>query len=581
MRFISFKTSRLLALRRLLLWFGLILHFLRHTLADSFRGQDTVDRRALRLRHAFERGGGSFVKLGKHLSMRVDFMPWAYSVELSRMLDRVEPFPAEEAITTVERCTGKPLAATFASFDPEPIASTAVACVYQAVLLNGEKVIVKVRRPGVGELFMADIQAFDWLLLLAEYMTILRPGFTQGMRREFRDMLLEELDFVQEARRQDAFRRAAAESRKKFFSAPKVYLGLSGPEIVVEEFVGGLWLWELMAAVEQNNSNVLAQAREINIEPTTVAQRLLWVNYWAWEENLFFHADPLPDNIIIGPNSKLYFTNFGTVGTLDKTKRQALQQNMHYARLRDPLNMARATLILLEPLPPIDLIEFTQELESYNWQLLYSLEAAPESLSWQERTSAVQWAGMIRLARKYGVVVDVHVLRLVRTTLLYETMAVRLCHNIDIIEQYRRFNRYRAEQARRRVADAIQEQFNEDSNERLILRLDRLGGTIEGLFYRTRHQLSIPSVNFNAMMSKWAFAVYMLVLFLTQVMAVTGAAFLVGLVVLFLSGEQGIEASQILRTVAGSRIYQLVLLALIFANGRTVLFRMDDKEVKD
>jgi hypothetical protein len=33
--------------------------------------------------------------------------------------------------------------------------------------------------------------------------------------------------------------------------------------------------------------------------------------------------------------------------------------------------------------------------------------------------------------------------------------------------------------------------------------------------------------------------------------------------------------------VAGSRIYQLVLLALIFANGRTVLFRMDDKEVKD
>jgi hypothetical protein len=254
---------------------------------------------------------------------------------------------------------------------------------------------------------------------------------------------------------------------------------------------------------------------------------------------------------------------------------------MHYARLRDPLNMARATLILLEPLPPIDLIEFTQELESYNWQLLYSLEAAPESLSWQERTSAVQWAGMIRLARKYGVVVDVHVLRLVRTTLLYETMAVRLCHNIDIIEQYRRFNRYRAEQARRRVADAIQEQFNEDSNQRLILRLDRLGGTIEGLFYRTRHQLSIPSVNFNAMMSKWAFAAYMLVLFLTQVMAVTGAAFLVGLVVLFLSGEQGIEASQILRTVAGSRIYQLVLLALIFANGRTVLFRMDDKEVKD
>jgi len=62
------------------------------------------------------------------------------------------------------------------------------------------------------------------------------------MRGEFRNLLLEELDFVQEARRQDAFRRLAAQSRKKFFSAPRIHLDLSGEEVVVNEFASGMWL---------------------------------------------------------------------------------------------------------------------------------------------------------------------------------------------------------------------------------------------------------------------------------------------------------------------------------------------------
>ncbi len=384
MRIVSFKVNHLHSLRHLFRWFQLLLYFFLNTIFDALIGRDNPKRRALRLRRAFERNGGSFIKLGIHLSVRVDFMPWVYSNELSRMVDRMKPFQVAQAIAIIERSTGKPLAATFARFDPEPIISTSVACIYQAILHSGTKVIVKVRRPGIGEQFMAEIEAFDWLLLIAEFLTIFRPGFTQGMRNEFRTLLLEELDFVQEARRQDAFRRAAAQSRKKFFSAPRIHLDLSGEEMVVNEFASGMWLWELISAVEQGNENFLAHARELNINPETVAKRLLWVNYWGWEENLFFHADPNPNNIIIGRDSTLNFINFTTTGTLSRTRRQAMRQNLYYAWQRDPLNMARSTLVLLEPLPPIDLIELTQELETYNWQLLYSLESDPYTLSWQE-----------------------------------------------------------------------------------------------------------------------------------------------------------------------------------------------------
>jgi len=579
MRIVSFKVNHLHSLRHLFRWFQLLLYFFLNTIFDALIGRDNPKRRALRLRRAFERNGGSFIKLGIHLSVRVDFMPWVYSNELSRMVDRMKPFQVAQAIAIIERSTGKPLAATFARFDPEPIISTSVACIYQAILHSGTKVIVKVRRPGIGEQFMAEIEAFDWLLLIAEFLTIFRPGFTQGMRNEFRTLLLEELDFVQEARRQDAFRRAAAQSRKKFFSAPRIHLDLSGEEMVVNEFASGMWLWELISAVEQGNENFLAHARELNINPETVAKRLLWVNYWGWEENLFFHADPNPNNIIIGRDSTLNFINFTTTGTLSRTRRQAMRQNLYYAWQRDPLNMARSTLVLLEPLPPIDLIELTQELETYNWQLLYSLESDPYTLSWQRRTSAIQWGGMVRLVRKYGIVIDIEVLRLLRSTLLFESMAIRLHREIDFVEQYRKFERYRAEQARRRVTDSILDRLDGKENEQLIIRMDRIAYTVESLFFRTTHMLSLPSVNFSALMSKWSFAVYILVRFLTQAIGIALVAALFAGIYLYFGAQQSINTYSILQWVVTNPVYQITLLALIFVNGRTVLIRMDDKEV--
>ena len=579
MRFISFKVNHFRSFVRLLSWLELLLYFIFNIGVDILLRRDTPKRRAARLRRAFERNGGSFVKLGLHLSMRLDFMPWVYSSELSCMTDKRKPFPVEQAIATIERSTGKPLSATFIQFDPEPIISTSVACIYQAILYDTRKVIVKVRRPGVGEQFMSDIEAFDWLLSIAEFLTIFRPGFTQGMRTEFRDLLLEELDFVQEARRQDAFRRAAAQSRKNFFSAPRIFLDLTTEEVVINEFASGIWLWELLAAVEHGDQDVLAHAQAMNINPELVAKRLLWVNYWNWGENLFFHADPNPDNVIVGQDGTLHFIDFTSTGTLSRTKRQALRQNLDFAWERDPQNMARATLVLLEPLPPIDLIELIQELETHNWQLIYSLEASPQNVTWQERTSAIQCAGMMQLVRKYGITVDIQVLRFLRSTLLFESMAVRLYRGIDFVNQYQSFKGYRAEQARRRVTDSMLDQMDGKGNEQTIIRLDRIAHAVEGLLFRASHMLSLPSVNFNTLMSKWSFAVYNLFRFITQTVVLT---LIWGLLVdlkYYFAEQQFMSISTIFQQVVTNPVYQIILFIMLFVHGRTVLFRLDDKEV--
>jgi hypothetical protein len=234
---------------------------------------------------------------------------------------------------------------------------------------------------------------------------------------------------------------------------------------------------------------------------------------------------------------------------------------------------------LLEPLPPIDLIELIQELETYNWQLIYSMEASPQSVSWQERTSAAQWAGMMQLVRKYGITVDIQVLRLIRSTLLLESMAARLHREIDFIDQYQSFKNYRAEQARRRVTDSIFEQVDGKGNEQTIIRVDRIMHAVEGLMFRVSHMLALPSVNFNALMSKWSFAVYNFMLFLGQMAIIT--LIFGGLINLnsYLSSQHFMDVRRTLQLIVANQIYQVIFFIMIFVHGRTVLFRLDDKEV--
>jgi ubiquinone biosynthesis protein len=579
MRFITFQTSYTRAFGRLFVWLAILLSFAAGAVWDWLLRRGSPERRAARLRRLFEKAGNTFIKVGQHLALRIDFLPWVYCAELSRMTDKAAPFPVEQAIAKVEQATGRPLAETFSQFDPTPVGSTAVACVYQATLKDGQKVVVKVRRPGIGQLFMADFLVFDFLANALEFFTILRPGHTANMRREFRDTLLEELDFIQEARFQDSFRRAAKKSGKKFFTSTRVFFELCSDDVIVEEFANGMWLWELLAAVESQDEETLALAHELNIDPRKVAHRLQWVNFWGWHEHLFFHADPNPENIIVGPNSVLTYIDFGSIGAVDRTKRQALQQNMYYAWKEDPLNMARAAVILLEPLPPIDLIDFTKELEAHNWQMLYAFAVGKSTPRFNDRTSATQWLGLLQVARRYGITIDFQILRLLRAIMLCDMMSIRLDNELNIIDEYRQFAKNMSERTGRRIRRRAARQLTQGLDDKIYLRLERWVNAGEGMFFRLRHMLAIPSVNFSMLMSKWSFVILTIIVFVAQALLVTGVGVALAAAGHYLSGVEIINGRALLEQLLANRLYQLVILFLFIINSRSLLFRLDDKEV--
>lgn len=93
--------------------------------------------RAERLRLAIESLGPIFIKFGQMLSTRRDLLGDEIADELEKLLDRVPPFPLQQARDIIARQLGMPLESAFESFDEQVLASASIAQVYGASLEGG------------------------------------------------------------------------------------------------------------------------------------------------------------------------------------------------------------------------------------------------------------------------------------------------------------------------------------------------------------------------------------------------------------------------------------------------------------
>ena len=574
MRFITFEPSLGQVAKRFFLWLFMGVNFSIGILWDKVRRKDTVERRAVRLRKILESAGGTFVKIGQQMSLRIDLLPYAYCLELGKMLDRMPPFSTEYAIETIERVTKKPLADTFLFFDPQPVGSASIACVYQATLRkNGKKVAIKVRRPNIGEVFAADFRILDLVSGLLEFLTILRSGFTHNFRSSLRDALMEELDFHQEARYQELFRNRVKKTKTSFLSAPKIYFELSSEDVIVMDFISEIPLSEVLTSVEQNDKNGMAMLRKLNIEPKKVAWRLLWVNHAAMIADLFFHSDPSPANIFVKRNSKLVFIDFGATGSFSQSQRRALKQINYYQNNDDPEGMARASLALMEPLPPIDIDAFTKELEELYRSIVYAVNS--KHSEWWERTSAAQWLAFAKITLKYNVPLPRGLLNMVRATLLYDTIAARLDKNTIFYEEFRRYEKFAGKKARKRIKTSVKTRLKKGLTPTDYLKLEQTVDLFNRATYRIQHILDAPPLRFSYMINKWVFAI------LVALQAVTISSIITGLILAFTSMtiSQEMSLPDSLQQIVSNGWYQLLILIIILLSIRRILFRFNDKDV--
>jgi predicted unusual protein kinase regulating ubiquinone biosynthesis (AarF/ABC1/UbiB family)/nucleotide-binding universal stress UspA family protein len=268
--------------------------------------EDTTRARAKRFRQALEELGPTFAKLGQILSTRPDLLPPAFIEELATLQDSVPPLSQEEVVRVMEEELGVPWEDVFESIDPQPMAAGTIAEVHRATLTDGERVVVKVQRPGARDAIMRDLG----LLKLFAEKTADRPAFrvVVDMNAIFEHLsasLQRELDFRQEAQNIERMRGVLAPYPR--LAVPAVFADYTSARLLVMEEIQGVPIRDAPEGEERKEA----------------ARQLLESYYRQILTDGFFHADPHPGNLLWWRDT-IYFLDFGMVGELGPEMRELL-----------------------------------------------------------------------------------------------------------------------------------------------------------------------------------------------------------------------------------------------------------------
>lgn len=293
---------------RFLSYFNPMYWFLKNKLT---RGQ--------RIRMALEDLGPIFIKAGQVMSTRRDLLPDDIADELSKLQDRVPPFPAAEAKEMIESALNAKLSDLFLDFDMTALASASIAQVHAVTLLDGKAAVVKVLRPNIKKIMDRDIDLLLTLANLADrYWSEGRRFKPKQIAEEITHTLCDELDLMREAANASQLRRNFKGSRELYI--PEVYWSLCRSNVLVMERIYGIPVHNVAAL----------KAAGMNMKK--LAERGVEIFFTQVFRDSFFHADMHPGNIFVSTNdvnNPTYIAvDFGIVGSLDTKDQRYLAENL-------------------------------------------------------------------------------------------------------------------------------------------------------------------------------------------------------------------------------------------------------------
>ncbi len=286
----------------------------------SYRGGMTEAKRqkrrrsqAIWIRDTLLDLGPTFIKVGQLFSTRSDLFPSEYVEELSKLQDKVPAFSYEQAKAIIEQDLGKPLQELYRNFDPIPIAAASLGQVHRAQLHSGEEVVVKVQRPGLVKLFQIDLAILKGITRYFQN----HPDWGRGrdwlgIYDECCKILYEEIDYLNEGRNADTFRRNFR--GEAWVQVPRVYWRYASPRVLTLEYLPGIKI----SHYEALEAAGLDRRRLAQLGAEAYLHQLL--------NNGFFHADPHPGNIAVSPDGALIFYDFGMMGQVKPVTREKLMQ---------------------------------------------------------------------------------------------------------------------------------------------------------------------------------------------------------------------------------------------------------------
>jgi hypothetical protein len=161
----------------------------------------------------------------------------------------------------------------------------------------------------------------------------------------------------------------------------------------------------------------------------------------------------------------------------------------------------------------------------------------------------------------------------IRATLLYDSIVLRLDHQLDRYSEYLQYMKDRAQSVKLKWRKRLQD----STGDALFLQLEDLGKSMNDLVIRTQATLSRLIVNLGSTVDKWVFATSVLSRMAGRILLVTILGMVLVNIVRYLSSEP-ITYMIALSTVAQNKFYQLFLILAAVFNIRHILFRQRDRD---
>ncbi|KAL6511242.1 Protein ACTIVITY OF BC1 COMPLEX KINASE 7, chloroplastic, partial [Orobanche hederae] len=330
-----------------------ILDTAKWTYIGGFTLEKQIERRrktALWLRKRALQLGPTFIKLGQLFSSRSDLFPKEYVDELAKLQDKVPAFSTSKAISFIESELNAPIHVLFKEFEDLPIAAASLGQVHRAILHNGEKVVVKIQRPGLKKLFDIDLQN---LKLITEYFQRSETlgGPTRdwiGIYEECAKVLYQEIDYVNEAKNADRFRR---EFRNiKWIRVPTVFWDYTATKVLTLEYVPvpPVCNCGTLMGIKINQLDVIDKR---GYSRSGISSRAIEAFLIQILKTGFYHADPHPGNLAIDGDEALIYYDFGMMGEIKSFTRDRLLE-LFYAVYEKDAKKVMQSLVDLGALQP-------------------------------------------------------------------------------------------------------------------------------------------------------------------------------------------------------------------------------------
>lgn len=177
------------------------------------------------MRREIEDTGCLYVKIGQWVSSRTDIFPLEIAGELQQLQAGVSPMDAEDATMAVAAS-----GFLFDSFDPEPVSSGSIACVYRAVY-EGREVAVKIQRPQIVDALKRDVDIVRWLVDRVQSTGKMHDDVMSSLE-ELLETVCHEVDFGAEV---EHMRRFRAHFHEQGVVIPEVIAW--SPSVIIMEYV--------------------------------------------------------------------------------------------------------------------------------------------------------------------------------------------------------------------------------------------------------------------------------------------------------------------------------------------------------